>query len=277
MTAPQTTSLSLPMAFMVTGPMAPGYDEILTPEALAFVATLNRDVQCPPRSRCSNGAPSASRRSMPGRCPTSCRRPRDVRAGDWTIAPIPADLQDRRVEITGPVDRKMVINALNSGAKVFMADFEDANAPTWDNLIEGQINLRDAVRRTISFSSPEGKQYRLNEQVAVLFVRPRGWHLPEKHVLAGWRAGLRQPLRLRAVLLPQRRRTAGAWHAGRTSTCPRWRATWRRACGTTSSPGARDARHPSRHDQGDGADRDAARRLRDGRDPLRAARPLRRA
>jgi malate synthase len=99
------------------------------------------------------------------------------------VASIPADLQDRRTEITGPVDRKMVINALNSGAKVFMADFEDATSPTWENLLEGQANLRDAVRRTISFASPERKQYQLNEKTATLLVRPRGWHLPEKHVL----------------------------------------------------------------------------------------------
>lgn len=106
-----------------------------------------------------------------------------IRKSDWMVAPIPEDLQDRRVEITGPVDRKMVINALNSGAKVFMADFEDANSPTWLNCLEGQHNLYDAVRGTISFQNPEGKVYHLNEQTAVLKVRPRGWHLSEKHVL----------------------------------------------------------------------------------------------
>src|SRR5213079_2656700 len=106
-----------------------------------------------------------------------------IREGDWSCAPIPRDLQDRRVEITGPTDRKMVINALNSGAKIFMADFEDANSPTWTNMVEGQINLRDAIRRSIRFTSPEGKNYQLREQVAVLLVRPRGWHLPEKHML----------------------------------------------------------------------------------------------
>jgi len=106
-----------------------------------------------------------------------------IREDAWTIAALPADLQDRRVEITGPVDRKMVINALNSGAKVYMADFEDAHSPTWDATIQGQINMRDAVRRTITFTSPEGKQYRLNENTAVMLVRPRGWHLNEKHVL----------------------------------------------------------------------------------------------
>jgi malate synthase len=105
-----------------------------------------------------------------------------VRESDWRVAPIPADLLDRRVEITGPTDRKMVINALNSGAKVFMADFEDANAPVWANMIEGQRNLYDAVRRTITYTGPEGRSYRLNENPAVLVVRPRGWHLVEKHV-----------------------------------------------------------------------------------------------
>ncbi|MFN8277528.1 MAG: malate synthase A [Chitinophagales bacterium] len=106
-----------------------------------------------------------------------------IRQGDWTAAPIPDDLLDRRVEITGPVDRKMIINALNSGARVFMADFEDSNAPTWNNCVEGQINLRDAIRRQISFTNEAGKEYRLNEKTAVLMVRPRGWHLNEKHVL----------------------------------------------------------------------------------------------
>src|SRR5581483_11939450 len=105
-----------------------------------------------------------------------------IRSADWRVAPVPADLQDRRVEITGPVDRKMIVNALNSGAKVFMADFEDANSPTWANVIEGQRNLRDAVRRQIDFTSAEGKDYRLNPETATLMVRPRGWHLPEKHV-----------------------------------------------------------------------------------------------
>ena len=108
---------------------------------------------------------------------------RAIRESPWTVAPLPDDLLDRRVEITGPVDRKMIINALNSGATHFMADFEDSNSPTWDNNIEGQINLIDAVRGTISYVSPEGKQYQLGAKPAVLFVRPRGWHLIEKHFL----------------------------------------------------------------------------------------------
>jgi len=108
-----------------------------------------------------------------------------IRVSEWRVAPIPEDLDDRRVEITGPVDRKMIINALNSGASVFMADFEDSNSPTWQNNVEGQANLRDAVRGTITYESPEGKKYALNEKRAVLFVRPRGWHLDEKHFPVG--------------------------------------------------------------------------------------------
>ena len=118
-----------------------------------------------------------------GEMPDFLPETRAIREGDWRVAPAPDDLQDRRVEITGPTDRKMVINALNSGAKIFMADFEDANSPTWENLVEGQANLIDAIERRIEFSSPEGKNYRLKDKVATLVVRPRGWHLPEKHFL----------------------------------------------------------------------------------------------
>src|SRR5262249_43071314 len=107
---------------------------------------------------------------------------RSVREGNWKVAPLPHDLLDRRVEITGPVDRKMVINALNSGAKIYMADFEDSHSPTWDATLQGQPNLRDAIRRTIEFQSPEGKRYQLEAKTAVLLVRPRGWHLVEKHL-----------------------------------------------------------------------------------------------
>src|SRR4029077_11291459 len=111
-----------------------------------------------------------------------------IRESDWTVAPLPTDILDRRVEITGPVDRKMIINALNCGANVFMADFEDASTPTWANMVEGQFNLMDAVRRQIDYTDPRsGKAYRPNDKTAVLFVRPRGWHLPEKHVLVDGR------------------------------------------------------------------------------------------
>ncbi|HEU4698854.1 MAG TPA: malate synthase A [Gemmatimonadales bacterium] len=165
----------------VLGPMRPGYEEILTPEALAFVAELVRLAQ-PRREELLRRRAETQARLDQGWRPDFLAETADVRRGDWRVAPIPADLQDRRVEITGPVDRKMIINALNSGANVFMADFEDATSPTWANVVEGQRNLRDAVRRTIDFTSEEGKSYRLKEKTAVLFVRPRGWHLDEAHL-----------------------------------------------------------------------------------------------
>jgi malate synthase len=166
----------------IRGRITPEYAEILTPEAVAFAAKLQRAFG---GRRSELLAKRATRQAEldAGTLPDFLASTRAVRDGDWTCAPYPADLADRRVEITGPVDRKMVINALNSGASVFMADFEDANTPKWDNNIQGHINLRDAIRRRIEFTSPEGKTYRLNEKTAVLLVRPRGWHLPEKHVL----------------------------------------------------------------------------------------------
>ncbi len=171
-----------PFGIEVTGEMSPAFAEILTPGALAFVAKLQRTFEAR-RHEALQRRLERQAKFDAGQMPDFLPETRPIREGDWTCAPIPKDLRDRRVEITGPTDRKMVINALNSGARIFMADFEDANSPTWPNMMEGQINLRDAIRRTISFSSPEGKQYQLNEQTAVLLVRPRGWHLTEKHVL----------------------------------------------------------------------------------------------
>lgn len=167
----------------VLGPIRPGYDEILTPEALRFVAGLQRQFGAR-RLELLALREERQERLDTGDRPDFLPETAAIRAAEWKVAPIPADLQDRRVEITGPVDRKMVINALNSGANVFMADFEDSNTPTWTNQIEGQMNIRDAVRRTIEFTAPDtGKKYRLNEKIAVLMVRPRGWHLPERHLL----------------------------------------------------------------------------------------------
>ena len=134
--------------------------------------------------RCSTRATNGRSGSTPARSPDFLKETKQIRDAEWTVAPLPKDILDRRVEITGPVDRKMIINALNSGAKVFMADFEDSNTPTWSNLIDGQINLRDAIRRTITYTDPSTqKQYKLNDKTAVLFVRPRGWHLEERHVI----------------------------------------------------------------------------------------------
>lgn len=158
------------------------YAEILTPEALAFVVKLQRKFNAT-RKELLKAREVKQAQIDAGNLPDFLPETKAIREGEWTAAPIPADLQDRRVEITGPVDRKMVINALNSGAKMFMADFEDSNSPTWKNTVEGQINLRDAIRKTISFKNENGKEYKLNETIATLLVRPRGWHLPEKHVL----------------------------------------------------------------------------------------------
>src|SRR5262245_30081513 len=155
---------------------------VLTPGALQLVARLHREFNGR-RLELLKRRDQRQSELDAGRLPDFLSETESIREGDWKVAPIPADLQDRRVEITGPTDRKMIINALNSGARVFMADFEDANAPTWANMVDGQANLRDAVRREISFRSPEGKEYRLKDRVAVLFVRPRGWHLNEKHIL----------------------------------------------------------------------------------------------
>ncbi len=166
----------------LVGAVAPGYEEILSPEALGLVAMLERRFG-DQRRRLLEQRGEVQARLDAGEKPDFLAETAAVREADWKVAPLPDDLQDRRVEITGPVDRKMVINALNSGASVFMADFEDASTPTWSNLIEGHINLRDAVRREIEFSDAKsGKQYSLADQTATLLVRPRGWHLEENHV-----------------------------------------------------------------------------------------------
>ena len=157
--------------------------EILTPEALAFVQALVERFSAR-REELLQKRRERQERLDQGEWPDFLPETEAIRSSEWTIAPVPSDLQDRRVEITGPTsDRKMVINALNSGSQVFMADFEDANSPTWENAIQGQINMRDAVLQTIEYVSPQGKRYELNPNPATLIVRPRGWHLVEKHVL----------------------------------------------------------------------------------------------
>jgi malate synthase len=171
------------MGVEITGTRMQGMNEILTEEAVAFVAGLQRafgerrrGLLCARHVRQDLLDGGAELAFLP--------ETRNVRRSDWRVAPVPADLEERTVEITGPVDRKMVINALNSGAKVFMADFEDANSPTWSNTVTGQVNLMDAVRRRIELVTPD-KEYRLNPETATLMVRPRGWHLEERHVVVG--------------------------------------------------------------------------------------------
>src|SRR6266480_3886154 len=179
--APMTTQAGYQEGIEIRGPITAEFAEILTPEAMAFVATLVRTFSGR-REELLQRRVQRQAEIDAGKMPNFLPQTEHIRQGTWTIAPVPADLQDRRVEITGPVERKMIINALNSGAKVFMADFEDSLSPTWEGTIQGQINLRDAVNRTITYTAPEGKQYALQEKTATLLVRPRGWHLPEKHV-----------------------------------------------------------------------------------------------
>jgi malate synthase len=180
MTVRQT--LSPPQDVTITGTMKPGYERVLTPDALVFLAALHRRFEARRRELMQRRSERQARFDA-GALPDFLPETREVREGQWTIGPIPADLLDRRVEITGPTDRKMIINALNSGARVFMADFEDATSPSFDNLIEGQINLMDRWQGRIDFTDEQsGKRYQLNANPAVLIVRPRGWHLPEKHL-----------------------------------------------------------------------------------------------
>ena len=174
--------MDLALDIEILGTINETQEEILTPEALEFASLLHRKYN-PKRLELLNHRKFRQTEIDSGTMPHFLPETESIRQGDWKTAPIPDDLLDRRVEITGPVDRKMIINALNSGVKVFMADFEDSNSPTWDNIINGQINLRDAVKGTISFTNPNGKHYQLNDETATLMVRPRGWHLNEKNVI----------------------------------------------------------------------------------------------
>jgi malate synthase len=173
-------------AFDIRGPNVPGQDRVLTPDALGFLEQLIGRFG-PLRDQLLARRRDVQRRLREGELPDFLPATAWVRESDWTVAPSAPDLADRRVEITGPVERKMMINALNSGARVFMADFEDALSPPWTNVITGQVNCIDAVRRTLEYASPEGKRYVLGERLATLVVRPRGWHLEEKHILLGGR------------------------------------------------------------------------------------------
>ncbi|MBA2558199.1 MAG: malate synthase A, partial [Chloroflexi bacterium] len=171
-----------PPGVQVPGRIEPGWDEVLSPKALAFIADLQRRFNSERISLLQRRVERQAELDA-GAQPDFLLGTAAIREADWSVAPAPADLDDRRIEITGPAERKMMINALNSGARVFMADLEDSLSPTWANVVEGQVNLRDAVALRLAFTSPEGREYRLGEQVATLVVRPRGWHLVERHVL----------------------------------------------------------------------------------------------
>ncbi|HLJ24277.1 MAG TPA: malate synthase A [Candidatus Acidoferrales bacterium] len=166
----------------VTAPVSDAHKTVLTAEAVEFLKKLASTFE-DRRQQLLATRHERQARIDKGELPDFLPETANIRKAEWTVASIPADLMDRRVEITGPVDRKMIINALNCGAEVFMADFEDSNSPTWTNNLDGHVNLRDAINRTITYTSPEGKSYKLNEKTATLLVRPRGWHLDEKHFL----------------------------------------------------------------------------------------------
>jgi malate synthase len=167
----------------ITGSLRPEFENILSPEALHFIVQLQRAFN-PVRLQLLEARKLRQHQLDNGALPGFLPETAHIRNSEWQVAPTPPDLQKRWVEITGPVDRKMMINALNSGADMFMADFEDSLSPTWDNIIEGQINLRDAIRRVIEFKNPDGKTYALKDTTARLLIRPRGWHLNEERVLA---------------------------------------------------------------------------------------------
>jgi malate synthase len=182
----QVWSPALTAGIDIKAPIKDGFEQVLTDDALAFVAELHGRFDDRRRELLER---RKQRRALfaAGELLDFLPDTQEIRAGDWQVAPAPPRLQDRRVEITGPTERKMVINALNSGARGFMADFEDANSPTWENMIQGQINLTQAIGRELGFTSDEGKTYELNDETATLLVRPRGWHLPERHLEFGGR------------------------------------------------------------------------------------------
>ena len=176
---------------------------MLTEEALAFVGTLHERFE-PTRQERLAARAARRKRFAEGENLDFLEDTREIREGDWQVAPAPADLQNRRVEITGPADRKMMINAFNSGASGFMVDLEDSMSPTWANVVQGQVNLTDAIERTIEFTGPDGREYRLNDEIATMLVRPRGWHLPEKHIVIDGDPGRGRVRRRGPAPVPQR-------------------------------------------------------------------------
>ncbi len=175
-------SLTLPAGVQITAPIKPEWEFILSPAALELVARLHRAFE-PRRQELLKARLERQARIDAGEMPDFLPETQQIRAGDWKVAPLPKALENRRVEITGPVEAKMIINAFNSGADSYMADFEDSNSPKWENQVQGQVNLYQAIRRELSFTNETGKVYQLNDKIATLQIRPRGWHLDEKHVL----------------------------------------------------------------------------------------------
>ena len=269
----------MPERVQITGPAGERYVEILSPKALELLVLLH-DALADRRAELLAARRSRQAQLSAGALLDFLPETAHIREdASWRVAPPAAGLVDRRVEITGPTDRKMTINALNSGAKVWLADFEDANTPLWENMIEGQLNLKDALDRTIDFTSAEGKSYALNpaDTLATIVVRPRGWHLDEKHILIDGRraSGSLTDFALYMAASAQRQLDTGKgpyFYLAKMESHLEARM-WNDAFNIAQDYLA----HPARHDQGHGADRDDPGRLRDGRDPVRAARAQRRA
>ena len=249
-------------------------EEVLTPLALQLLASLHRRFNA---RRLELLAARTRRQALldDGALPEFLTATAPLRSSEWRVAPVPADLLDRRVEITGPVDRKMIINALNAPVRAFMADFEDSCSPTWENLIRGQVNLADAVRRTISYEDPAtGKVYRLAEHTATLIVRPRGWHLPEKHVRINGET-VSGALFDFALFLANNHEALAARGTGPYFYLPKLESHLEARLWNEVFVAAQDALGMARGTiKAHGADRDHPRSVRDGRDPLRAARAL---
>ena len=227
----------LPEGIEFRGPLPAGAERSSRPRRSASSRNW-RDASRPTRQELLRRRVERQQEIVDGRMPDFLPETAAIRKSDWTVAPIPDDLRDRRVEITGPVDRKMIINALNSGANVFMADFEDSNSPTWRNNIEGQINLRDAVRREISFASPEGKQYRLNANDRDSVGAPARLASRREAHAGGRRSRSRPRCSISACSFSITRPRSSSAARARISICRRWKATSKRACGTTSSRSA---------------------------------------
>ena len=263
------------MTVRVDGPMRDRYDEVLTSEALDFLADLHRRFDGRRRELLALREQRYAELAAGGTL-DFLSETKDVREDEsWRVAEPAPGLVDRRAEITGPTDRKMTINALNSGARVWLADLEDANTPLWENMVEGQLNLRDAIDRRIDFTSPEGKTYALADEVATIVVRPRGWHLPEKHILVdGQRtSGSLTDFGLYFFHCAQKQIDAGL---GPYFYLPKMESHLEARLWNDVFVHAQDALGiPRRHGPRDGAHRDLPGRLRDGGDPLRAARALR--
>jgi malate synthase len=210
-----------------------GFEDILTPEALGFVRDLVREFSLPLESLLRTRI-LVHERLRNGTLPDFLDETREIRTSEWKVGSIPTDLRQRRVEITGPVDRKMVINALNSGADVYMADFEDSHSPTWNGTLQGQVNLRDAVDRIITYTNPDGREYKLAEKPGTLFVRPRGLHMTEKHIQFDSKP-TPPPSSTMVYSSTITRRNWPGEDQDPTYTSQSWKATRKPASGTTSS------------------------------------------